>query len=308
MTTENKSLTSLSRTITRTVDRMKTLDHLPQDLVRLLGRIAAWQVEAGDGLCLDLSGLDLSGSPLCRPGQFPRDRAHFLSMAENVLGLILDQPEPLPPAMLGAAEKFKTGLDAGTLDLEGALKEILDHPHDQPQDHSQAESTPILAAWADQTHGAPAALAFLVLVAAAPGLEACGAAIAQAGRLDAEQIGSHGACPVCGSLPYILELRGKEGARYAHCSLCRHDYRISRLACPACSTQDPEKLKYFTTDGETGFRVETCDNCKAYVKTIDFRALDQNVFAPLNDLESLALDLLSQDQGYHRLAQSVWGI
>jgi FdhE protein len=188
------------------------------------------------------------------------------------------------------------------------LNEIQDQPQDTSKDQGNEERTPILAAWADQTPGAPAALAFLALAAAAPGLEACGAAIAQAGQLDAQQITSHGACPVCGSQPYILELRGQEGARFAHCSLCRHDYRISRLACPACSTQEPQNLKYFTTEGEAGFRVETCDNCKTYVKTIDFRALEQKVFAPLNDLESLALDLVAQDQGYHRLAPSVWGI
>jgi FdhE protein len=229
-------------------------------------------------------------------------------MAEKVLDLILDQPGEMPPAMLAAAEKFKTGLEAGALNLEGALDEILGDPQDLPPDTLPKEATPILTAWADQTPGAPAALAFLVLAAAAPGLKACGAAIAQAGGLDPEPIGSHGACPVCGSLPYILELRGKEGARYAHCSLCRHDYRISRMACPACGTQDPDKLKYFTTDGETGFRVETCDTCRTYVKTIDFRALDRQVFAPLNDLESLALDLLAQDQKYVRLAPSVWRI
>jgi FdhE protein len=80
------------------------------------------------------------------------------------------------------------------------------------------------------------------------------------------------------------------------------------MACPSCGTQDPDKLKYFTTDGETGFRVETCDTCRTYVKTIDFRALDRQVFAPLNDLESLALDLLAQDHKYVRLAPSVWRI
>ena len=132
--------------------------------------------------------------------------------------------------------------------------------------------------------------------------------MAEAAGLDREQILSQGSCPVCGSLPYMLELRGKEGQRYAHCPCCRYTYRIRRLACACCNSDDAEALTYITAEGEPGYRVETCSRCNTYVKTIDFRDLDREAFAPLNDLESLPLDILASDEGFQRMAPSIWCI
>ncbi len=291
---------SRSRIITTTIERMRALPHLPGELVSLLGRTAQLQAESGTGQTLDLSGLDLSGSPLCPPDRLPLDRGHFLSLADRILDLVLDPCLELPDPMTAAAQVVKGALDKGELDLETALHEVLNRFAGGQQ--------PLLDAWAEKTPGAPSFLAFLAAAAAAPSLASGAAALAEAAGLDRDQIHPRGSCPICGSLPYLLELQGKEGQRMAHCSLCRHTYRIRRLACAGCDTDQGARLRYFTAEGEPGFRVETCDHCRTYVKTIDFRQLDREAFAPLNDLESLALDILAGNQGFERMAPSVWCI
>ncbi len=116
-----------------------------------------------------------------------------------------------------------------------------------------------------------------------------------------------GTCPICGSLPLISSLNEKEGFRHATCSFCRHDYRIKRIACPVCGEEEQKKLTFFTVDEEPGFRVDVCDTCKTYIKTIDFRELDRIAVPVLDDLDSLALDYVAAGQGYKRATMSAWG-
>ncbi len=271
------------RIISKTMERMAKNDHLPQALVSLLGETARCQVEANESLALDLSGIDTTRSPICLPTEFPLDRAHFSALAEKIIDLILTSSDNMPSPMSDAGQAFKSALAADALDLDAALREV------QARFTGQAAAEPVLAAWSEKTPDAPSAMAFLVAAAAAPALEAGAVALAEAAGHDPEKIHPTGNCPICGSLPYILELRGKEGQRFAHCAYCRHTYRIR-------------------AEGEPGYRVDTCEACKTYIKTMDFRDLDREVFAPLNDLESLALDILAKNEGFHRMAPSVWCI
>ncbi|WP_394699668.1 formate dehydrogenase accessory protein FdhE [uncultured Pseudodesulfovibrio sp.] len=117
-----------------------------------------------------------------------------------------------------------------------------------------------------------------------------------------------GTCPICGSLPLISSLKEKEGFRHATCSFCRHEYRIKRIACPVCGEDDQKKLTFFTVDEEPGFRVDVCESCKTYIKTIDFRNLDRIAVPVLDDLDSLALDYVAAGQGYKRATTFRLGI
>ncbi len=290
-----------TRIISRTIERMAKASHLPGELVSLLGRTALCQAEANKGISLDLTGRDLAGSPLCPPESLPFDPEHVRALADRILDLVMDPDLAMPDPMIQAAQAVKSDLEAGTLDLDAVLVEILGR-------FSGEQDTPILSAWADKTPEVPAFLAFLATAAAAPSIAAGAQGLAEAASLSPDRIHTKGTCPVCGSLPFMLELRGKEGQRYAHCACCRHTYRIRRLACPCCDTDDAKALTYFTADKEPGYRVETCSHCNTYVKTIDFRELDREACAPLNDLESLPLDILADDEGYRRMAPSVWQI
>jgi len=117
----------------------------------------------------------------------------------------------------------------------------------------------------------------------------------------------HSRCPICGSLPLLSSLEGKEGRRYNYCSFCLTKYKSARLNCVFCNYEYKKDHFYFHSQELPGFRVDVCDQCKQYIKTVDFRKLDQNVIAVLDDLASLALDIKARELGYLRPTLSFWG-
>ncbi len=116
-----------------------------------------------------------------------------------------------------------------------------------------------------------------------------------------------GTCPLCGSHPQIAQLRDEEGKRYLQCSLCGCQWRWERIACPYCSNKAFDLLHYFISEEEEAYRVDLCDQCKGYIKTIDSRKLDYEPFLDLEDLLTIHLDILALEKGYRRPAQSPWG-
>jgi len=123
-------------------------------------------------------------------------------------------------------------------------------------------------------------------------------------ELDSETwLRSH--CPVCGSLPSLSLLKGEGGKRYSLCSHCGYQWRMDRLACPVCSNKEQESLKYFYGEGEEAYRIDLCDKCHHYIKTVDYRNLDESDPC-LDDLATLHLDLLASQKGYKRPVSNPW--
>lgn len=115
-----------------------------------------------------------------------------------------------------------------------------------------------------------------------------------------------GICPVCASRPVASVLRiGGEQAnlRYLVCSLCATEWNMSRIQCSSCDTD--KGVKYLVlqgedeSKGEPAARAETCDECKSYLK-IFYQEKDPQVDPTADDLATLALDLLVDEQGYAR--------
>jgi len=160
--------------------------------------------------------------------------------------------------------------------------------------------------WAARLPHAPALPRFLALSSLAPSLMRLHAALAD--RLRTNEVWPHGHCPLCGNPPLIGKLAGKEGFRYHSCSLCRLEYRVPRLGCPFCQEQNGDKLSVLTADNQPGYAAHVCRNCKNYIKLADFREYAGRISLPaLDDLESLPLDMLAQQQGFKRLTFSAWG-
>jgi len=115
-----------------------------------------------------------------------------------------------------------------------------------------------------------------------------------------------GYCPICGSLPFITELR-EEGERYLVCSSCSYEWRFGRLKCPFCENEDHKELRYFYSEREgKANRVDVCDKCKTYIKAIDVRELPSDCISFVEDAGTLYLDVLAQEEGYKR-RNNVWG-
>lgn len=115
-----------------------------------------------------------------------------------------------------------------------------------------------------------------------------------------------GYCPICGSLPQMCELKG-EGQRYFQCSFCDFQWASERLKCPFCENRDHEKLHYFYAEGQEAHRVDLCDKCKQYIKTVDSRTIGYEPDLNLEDIITIHLDILASEKGFKRPVPNIWG-
>lgn len=112
-------------------------------------------------------------------------------------------------------------------------------------------------------------------------------------------------CPLCGSQPYLALLKEEAGKRYLTCSFCGSQWRYERISCPFCTNSEQNSLQYFYAEEEDAYRIDTCEKCKQYIKTIDLRKLE--LFDPiLEDLSTIHLDILASKKGYKRPTLNPW--
>ena len=114
-----------------------------------------------------------------------------------------------------------------------------------------------------------------------------------------------GCCPVCGSLPHLSLLKEEVGKRFLLCSYCGYQWQTDRIVCPLCNNKDQESLHYFTAEGEENYRIDLCDKCHQYIKTIDLRTIGE-IDPSLEDLATLHLDVIASQKGYKRPVPNPW--
>jgi len=103
----------------------------------------------------------------------------------------------------------------------------------------------------------------------------------------------------------LKPIEGEVGKRYLLCSFCSYQGEIDRLFCPFCSNNDQRSLYYFHGEGEEAHRIDLCDKCHQYIKTIDYRNLAESD-PVLEDLATLHLDILAIQKGYKRPVPNPW--
>jgi len=114
-----------------------------------------------------------------------------------------------------------------------------------------------------------------------------------------------GICPVCGNVPALAMLRKDDGKRILWCAWCGTKWHHKRIMCPFCGNEDQKNLKYFFVEGDppadkTAFRVDVCDQCKRYIKTLDERKISdsEKLNLQMENLNTLYLDVLARKDGY----------
>jgi len=109
-----------------------------------------------------------------------------------------------------------------------------------------------------------------------------------------------GYCPMCGSSPTMAYLREDDGKRILWCQFCATEWSFMRIKCPFCSNDNHNTLRYFFTDEKSPYRVDICDECKGYVKTIDQRKLEEGRELDLGweSLKTISMDLVAQKEGF----------
>ena len=117
-----------------------------------------------------------------------------------------------------------------------------------------------------------------------------------------------GICPVCGSEPVcgVLRDRGHGAGRSLVCSLCMTEWSFLRVACPACGENRFESLPVFTSDNLPQVRVDACDTCLHYLKTVDMTT-DGLAVPAVDELAGVTLDLWATARGYRRLTLNLVG-
>jgi len=286
-----------TRLMDQKLAEIRAADILPEELVALVERTLPLQLKAREqarvqlpepAACADEAAL-FAGSPLVLRQDFPRDLAQARELFAELLGLLARAGGPAAQA----AEALGAAIAAGELDVDAALT-ALPRGDDEP-----------FAAWRERLPESPRALDFLVTSALWPGLNLAAELLAP--RLPENLPYERGNCPLCGSLPYISHLSGKEGHRFGVCSFCGHTHRVRRIGCAACGETASDKLKQFRVAEYPGVRVDVCETCQMYVKTLDYRELDKGLLPALDDMATVALDVLAQSHGYRRPTLSAWG-
>ena len=118
-------------------------------------------------------------------------------------------------------------------------------------------------------------------------------------------------CPFCGGAPWIAARRAvaeADGeARFLGCSLCGGEWPLARVRCASCEEEHPERLPSFRSDPYPAVRIEACETCRRYVKSIDL-TVDGNGIPEVDDLASLGMDLWAASQGFARIEAGLAGI
>jgi len=109
---------------------------------------------------------------------------------------------------------------------------------------------------------------------------------------------SEGYCPVCGREPKISEIREEGGKRFLFCGQCGFEWQFARVKCPFCGNEDQQTLAYFTIENEEKYRVDVCNSCNKYIKTVDFRKTEKRPNLDVEDIATLHLDILADEEGY----------
>jgi FdhE protein len=118
-------------------------------------------------------------------------------------------------------------------------------------------------------------------------------------------------CPHCGGQPWVAARRSPpstHGAlRLLLCGLCGSEWVVNRILCPACGEENPDRLPSFNTERYPAVRIEACETCHRYVKSIDL-TLDARAIPEVDDLVSVGMDLWADEQGFVRIEPGLAGV
>jgi FdhE protein len=116
-------------------------------------------------------------------------------------------------------------------------------------------------------------------------------------------------CPFCSERPQVAVLRGEGdgGKRSLVCSLCATEWDFRRLLCPNCGEETERNLPVYVAEEFPHVRVEACDGCRTYIKSVD---LTKNGLAVpvVEELATVALNLWAEEHQYVKLQLNLLGM
>jgi formate dehydrogenase maturation protein FdhE len=120
--------------------------------------------------------------------------------------------------------------------------------------------------------------------------------------------GTPSTCPLCGCKPVVGVLRSEgDGAKKTLiCMLCANEWPFRRIYCPACGEEREPQMAYYSAPEIPHVRVDVCDTCHTYMKSIDLTKTGRAV-ALVDELATVPLDLWAREHGYEKLQINLLG-
>lgn len=115
-------------------------------------------------------------------------------------------------------------------------------------------------------------------------------------------------CPICGGNPIVGVLRpeGDGSKKFLICMLCAHEWAFRRIYCPACGEEREPQLAYYSAFEIAHVRVDVCDTCHTYLKTVDLTKSGLAI-PVVDEVATLPLDLWARQHGYEKLQVNLVG-
>src|SRR6266404_1979328 len=128
-------------------------------------------------------------------------------------------------------------------------------------------------------------------------------------RTKTEPEGAPPVCPFCGSKPQVAVLRpeGDGAKRSLICSLCATEWNFGRVLCPNCGEAHKDHLPIFIASEFDYVRVDACDTCHTYIKSIDLTKNGRAV-PVVDELATVSLNLWAAENKYQKLVPNLFGV
>jgi len=108
----------------------------------------------------------------------------------------------------------------------------------------------------------------------------------------------NGYCPACGSWPAVAEVVG--GHRTMRCSFCAAAWELKTYACIYCRNESETFITAAPDLERKDRRIEACQACGSYLKTLDLAELSPFPLLAISDLETMDLDVAAMEHNYSR--------
>jgi FdhE protein len=115
-------------------------------------------------------------------------------------------------------------------------------------------------------------------------------------------------CPRCNALPVlgVLRIEGDGGKRFLQCSFCSQEWEFRRILCAHCGEDKEQKLPVYVAEQFPHVRVECCETCEHFLRTIDLTK-DGHAVPLVDDLAAIPLTLWAHENGYTRIQGNLMG-
>jgi FdhE protein len=262
------------------IRKLETIRPAYSPILGLFGPIFLAQEEARESVAV-------------QPATMKEARLESFKLQENALvdksDFIIDMK--LAKRLFGQICTIAVRSDAKEMHPETALIQALTAKDYDPKplfDAAINEDEDSFHATALELQASPQTLMLLAYNSIKPSLESCASVLGS--YLAEDLFWQKPGCPVCGSAP-VLSVLDTDGKRILICGFCWSEWSVPRIQCPVCLETDNRKLHYKVSYQEKEYRLEVCDQCQSYWKTVDTRELDRSFYAPLETLVSAHLDL-----------------